>query len=203
MNELDLNRNNTLIILDWDDTLYPTSWAVSKEIDLTCPDSRYEYLEHFKKLDIKLSKLLSKIKELGMVVIITNAMPDWIKLTLSILPKTKDTLYDIEIISARKRYQKKTNVDKWKIKTFIDLVDEKSKIKMFSNILSLGDSKYEHKALINLFKYDKIPNKYLKSIKFIKSSDYEIILDQIDIINDNIEKICMSKRHLDLDFDLE
>ena len=29
-----LNRNKTLIILDWDDTLFPTTWVTTNDIDV-------------------------------------------------------------------------------------------------------------------------------------------------------------------------
>lgn len=201
--ELNIDYDSTLIILDWDDTLFPTTWHKTKEIDLTCPNSRYKNLDHFKNLDNHLSKLVGKIKNYGHMVIITNASPEWIKLSLSILPKTKHNLKNVQIISARKRYQNKLHESEWKMKTFDDLIEEKIRKFKYTNILSLGDSDYEHYALLNLFDHDKLQHKYLKSIKFIKSADYDIIIDQINIINNNIKKICQSKRHLDLDFDLE
>jgi hypothetical protein len=203
INELNIEYDSTLIIIDWDDTLFPTTWHKSKDIDLTCPNSRYKNLSYFKNLDDNLNKLIKKIKTHGHVVIITNASPEWIKLTLSILPKTKNILKNVQIVSARKRYQKKLNEREWKMRTFNDIIDEKIKKFKYTNILSLGDSKYEHYALINLFNHDKLKHKYLKSIKFIKSADYDIIIDQINIINDNIKNICESKRHMDLDFDLK
>lgn len=201
--DLNIDYNSTLIIIDWDDTLFPTTWHRTREIDLTCPNSRYKNLEYFKHLDIHLGKLIKNIKNHGHLVIITNASPEWIKLSLSILPKTKKTLNDVQIISARKRYQNKLHESEWKMKTFDDLIHEKIKKFKYTNILSLGDSDYEHYALLNLFNHDKLDHKYLKSIKFIKSADYDIIIDQINIINKNIKGICHSKRHLDLDFDLE
>ncbi len=30
---LNISKNNTLIILDWDDTIYPTSWTIENKID--------------------------------------------------------------------------------------------------------------------------------------------------------------------------
>src|SRR5579872_4810964 len=95
--DLKINPNNTLIIIDWDDTLYPTSWTMENNIDLTDPNSRYKYISHFEHLDNHLSSALGHMKTLGEVLIITNAMPEWVELSLSVLPKTKKCLKNIDI----------------------------------------------------------------------------------------------------------
>ena len=46
-----MNINNTVIVLDWDDTLFPTSWVINNKIDLTDPNNRIIYYKFFNKLD--------------------------------------------------------------------------------------------------------------------------------------------------------
>jgi hypothetical protein len=198
--ELDINRDNTIIIIDWDDTLYPTSWIMNNNIDLTDPKSRYRHVGHFKELDKHLESTLKHMKKLGDVIIITNAMPEWVELSLSVLPKTKECMSSIDIISARKRYQNQVSMSMWKELTFLEEIDKRVKKQKYKNILSLGDAEYEYKALINLYKLDILPHKYLKAIRFIKSSDYNILVDQLKVIRKNISNICSLKRHLDLTF---
>jgi hypothetical protein len=198
--ELDITKYSSLIIIDWDDTLYPTSWVVNNNIDLTYPKMRYKYMNHFKELDNKLSQTLLKIKTYGDVVIITNAMPTWVDLSVSVLPKTKKIINSIEVISARQNYQQNKKMTEWKKYAFIQYLSDKIKKRKYNNIISLGDADYEYNALINLYKSRLIPNKYLKSVKFIKSTNYWVLLEQLKLIRENINNIVKSKRHFDLEF---
>lgn len=199
---LHIDNKNTLIIIDWDDTLHPTTWVTSNNIDLTDPNSRYKYIKYYEKLDHILSDTLTTIIKYGEVIIITNAMLEWIDLTLGVLPKTKDIiLNNIQVVSAREKYQNKTKMTSWKEYAFLEEILRRSQMKKYVNILSLGDAEFEHNALINLYNLKILPHKYLKSIKFIKSEDYNLILDQIKMIKKNIKSICLAPRHLDLTFD--
>lgn len=198
---LKINKHNTMIILDWDDTLYPTTWSVSNNIDLTNPKARYKYIRHFEKLDEKLNSLFNTMKRLGDIAIITNAMPEWIQLSLSVLPKTKTHMNNVAIISAREKYQNTSKMIYWKKNTFLEEMHKRSQNKVYTNILSLGDAEYEHIALLGLYNLKSIPHKYLKSIKFLKSNKYDMVLEQINVIDKNILKLCNLQRHLDLTFD--
>jgi hypothetical protein len=198
---LSVDNTKTLIIVDWDDTLYPTSWTIGNQIDLTSPDARLKYTKYFRTLDSCLSSTLKKMKQYGDVLIVTNAMLEWVKLTLTFLPKTKHILEDVEIVSARSRYQNTYQMSEWKKMTFMDEINKRAKSKSYTNLLSLGDAEYEHIALINLYKTKTIPYKYLKSIKFIKSTEISVLLEQLELIHSSIEEVCKSPRHMDLRFD--
>ncbi len=198
---LNIKTSDTIIVVDWDDTLFPTSWIVENGIDLTDPKSRYKYMKYFEHLDENLSSLLDYMKTLGEVIIITNAMPEWIELSVSVLPKTKRCLENIEVVSARKKYQTLHNMSEWKKYTFLEEISKRAHKKSYNNILSLGDAEFEHNALINLYNQKIIPHKYLKSIKFIKSSDYNILLEQIKMMRLHIKHICSMTRQVDLIFD--
>lgn len=198
---LNITKLNTIIIIDWDDTLYPTSWIMNTDIDLTEPYMRFKYIRYFRELDKCISNVLKNILLCGDVIIITNAMPEWINLSVSVLPKTQNILKNIEIVSARKKYQDKYTVTEWKKLTFLDVLMEKINKKPYINIVSLGDAEYEHKALINLYSWENIPHKYLKSVKFMKSTNFYNVLEQLEIISHNISYICNNKQHMDLMFD--
>lgn len=199
--DLLIDSNNSLIIIDWDDTLYPTTWIMDNGIDLTDPRARSKYMTHFEYLDEHLSSALRHMITLGEVVIITNAMPEWIELSVSVLPKTKKCLKNIDVISARQRYQNKIKMNDWKKFTFLEELLKRSKDQKYQNIMSLGDAEYEYNALINLYNLDMLPHKYLKSIKFIKSTEYNTLVEQIIMIHQNITTICKAPRHIDMLFD--
>ena len=91
-------------------------------------------------------------------------------------------------------------MSEWKKKTFLDEIVKRANTHKYNNILSLGDAEFEHHALINLYDIKIIPNKYLKSIKFIKSADYDTLLEQIKMIRRYIGHICKTPRHIDMTF---
>ena len=174
---MNINKSNSLVILDWDDTLFPTTWVTSNYINLNDIEVRNRYLDFFSELDDLLFRLLKKITEISNVIIVTNALPIWIKISSSVLPKTQYILKKIKIISAKKNFQKISNdATEWKRLAFkSEVIDKK-------NIISIGDASYEYKALISLYNEKRI----LKSMKFLENPTHEILKEQIEILIDNI-----------------
>ncbi len=209
---MNLSRNRTLIILDWDDTLFPTTWVTSNDINIrNINNTEKSISSYFKQVDIELDRLLRLLLKCGHVAIITNAMLNWINISSNILPKTSEILsnesgtFDIEIISARGSYQ---NVSKdpmdWKKLAFEEII-KNNKFRKVNNIISIGDAEYEYKALINLYEDCKSNKNYklLKSVKFVKYPTNHVLLDQIRVMQDAAIKVCTTKTHLDLRFELK
>lgn len=190
---LNINNNNTLIIFDWDDTLFPTKWFIKNKINLELTSDKIKYGKYFEYLDSSICKLLNLCNKLGHVIIITNAMPEWIYTSVNILPKTKKIIKNLKIVSARKNYQNMCNITEWKKMAF-----EKENNKKFINIISIGDAMYEYNALINL--HDTKNNVLLKSVKFVSDPSNLILLDQIQVLGRSIDNICISPKHFDLNF---
>lgn len=200
----------TLIILDWDDTLFPTTWIKENDIDLNHPRNKMKYSYLFSKLDQKIYDILNKLSKYGTVVIITNAMLAWIDICIQVLPMTSKMInHEIDLISARENFRNKTsNSMNWKIYAFLDYYDRHfhshpNKYK-FKDIISFGDAYYEHLALINLYTINKTKrgDRFLKSIRFINSPSFEQILDQLTVLERCIDKICNKQRHIELKFSL-
>jgi hypothetical protein len=191
-----INKNNTLIILDWDDTLFPTNWFLQNNINLKDDIEKKENISYFMELDNVLSKLLKHLKNYGNVTIITNAMTEWINTSSSALPKTKKILETLNIVSARGNYQMThPNINDWKKQAF------KANKRHYINIISVGDAHYEYNALIGL--YDKKNDILLKSIKFINEPLHEILIDQLEVLNNIVPDICKMNKHMDLKFKLK
>jgi hypothetical protein len=209
---MNLSRNRTLIILDWDDTLFPTTWVTTNDINIrNINNTQKSISSYFQQVDIELENLLKLLLKCGHVAIITNAMLNWINISSNILPRTSKILangdgsFDIEVISARGSYQSisKDPMD-WKKLAFEEIL-KNNKFRKVNNIISVGDAEYEYKALINLYDDCKNPKNYklLKSVKFVKYPTNHVLLDQIRVMQDASVKVCTKKTHLDLRFELQ
>lgn len=192
-----------LIILDWDDTLFPTSWTVMKDIDFTQNNAINKYKQYFKELDNVLYDFLIKCLSCGKVFIVTNAMIKWVYRSAEILPKTNVLLDRIIVISARDIYQQKypDQTEKWKLLIFKYIADKYTVNNKIDHIISIGDANYEFIALLDLINHHNIRKKgYLKSIRLVQSPSYNTIVDQLTVLNKSINKICVCNKHMDLKF---
>jgi len=194
-----ISKHNSLVILDWDNTLFPTTWVTSNFINLNNEEVRNRHLDFFSDLDEQLFKLLKKIMIYSKVIIITNALPIWIKISSGVFPKTRYLLNYIKVVSARKNFQNKSkDATEWKKMAFHTEVEKEINTPNIENIISIGDALYEYQALINLYNKKRI----LKSIKFLDEPTHEILKDQLEVINKNIIEIIKSPKHMDLVFTL-
>ena len=194
---------STLIILDWDDTLFPTSWVVKNNINLVDARNRWKYIPLFIELDKMLYNLIQKLKKYGKVIIITNAMPNWINDSVSVLPKTAQIISSVKILSARQLFQSQFNdMMEWKKHTFKKAINKDMNNNKILNIISIGDAEYEYKALIDLYNWNNKNKKILKSIKLIHNPTYNILMDQLGVLYNAIPDICTYNNHIDWNFKL-
>jgi hypothetical protein len=206
-------KNSSIVFIDWDDTLFPTTWVNKNQINI----KNIKNYKIFIKLDEYIFMLLSKIKKKCNIIIITNALKKWIENCISLLPQTKGLICThnfnsnnncknkINVISARENYQHiyGSPID-WKIHTFKKIISKYEKIKKIKKIISIGDSIAEYIALVKLYKPDKKCT--FKTIKFIDPSiyihekSYKFIFDQIKVIFNNFENIESDNANKDLLF---
>jgi hypothetical protein len=216
-NNLNLEKKiilKTITILDWDDSVFPTFWTNKNMINLNNVESINEYKLYFIELDNTISNFLITLKKYSEIYIVTNANIKWIKSCLNVLVNTRKVIMDnnIRIVSARDIYSKTlSSPTDWKINTFRDILNNiitdqsiKSECNTVLNIISIGDAEYEYIALLNLdgfFKSKKQNINYLlKSVKFIEKPNFDIIIDQMEIVNKNIDFIVNKIGYLDLKF---
>lgn len=183
--------DESIIIFDWDDTLFPSSYIQENNIKL-------DNMNDFIYLDELIESILIHIHKFGKIIIITNGSLKWILFCLNILPKTKNFIKNhVVIISARDRYSHSYDVDYWKRLSFQDAL-KKYYNKKIKNIISIGDAEYELNALANLHSLD--PKLILKSIKLIRSPSYDDLIAQLILFKKNIMIICLKKSHIDVKF---
>lgn len=197
-------KYKTLIILDWDDTLFPTTWIIKNNINLTNTNMQNHYIVLFSKLDIILSQILSKFIKYGQVVIVTNAASKWVSVSLNILPLSKELIHDkIFIISAREFCQEKypNQMPLWKKFIFKRLVANYFLDHKLQNIISIGDADYEFNALLDLYNENSlIKNRLLKTIRLLKEPSFDNLIDQLYVLNNSLHKFIRIQKHMDLKF---
>lgn len=199
---------HTLTILDWDDTLFPTNWVMKNNIDLHNEKSRSRYSLLFGVLDRILVELLNRLLKHGDVVIITNAMPEWVHLSMGVLPGTAKVINDsIDIISARKLYQHKVETIDWKKHTFRDhfVHHYRDKKNGYQNVISIGDAEYERRALVQLYGWDdhKRGKRFLKTIQFVRGPTLPQLIDQLMVLNKVTDRVCSLRKHIELAYSLK
>lgn len=207
-------KTNNIIICDWDDTLFSTFWCNKNMINLNSQESINEYKLYFIELDKTVSSLLLTFKKYAEIYIVTNANIKWIKSCLNVLTNTRKAIMEnnIRIVSARDIYSKTlSSPTEWKINTFRDILSNitnnlstDSDCSTILNIISIGDAQYEYIALLNLDNYFKSNGKkinyLLKSIKFIEKPNFDLVIDQMLIVQKNIDYVVNKIGYLDLKF---
>ncbi len=182
-----MNKENTLFFVDWDDTLFPTSWTQRNKINLSnnIPLKK----RNFASLDSEIHKVLDNMLKFGKVIIVTNATSVWIRMCLTILPKTQSLINKfILVVSARERCQKSKPYHLWKHVAFRnELMSHYIKNnKRDLNIISIGDAVYEHQALLSLRNWKPINKKILK---FVEQPTFVILMKELKTLFTEAEKI--------------
>ena len=212
-----------IFIIDWDDTLYPTTWINKNSIDVTKSNLLQEYRIYFLELDKTISTLLESLNQIGDIWIVTNANLGWIKSCLMGLELTRQIIIKkgIRIVSARDSYSSNSSSPtEWKILTFQDIMEDiinkinkRLKPNTYVNIISIGDAMYEYMALINLDNFiksytNKLQSTYsnnefkyfLKNIKFIEKPTFDYVIDQMNVLDKNKNEIVNKFGFMDLKF---
>lgn len=205
MSNISIRKDNTLTILDWDDTLFPSTWInniSNGNINLKDEGVRNKYKRILENYDKILYNFLKKLNDISKIIIITNALPVWVEISSSILPNTLEIIKNVKVISAKQDFKNLSNsMDEWKKFAFKRELLIYSNESDINNLISIGDAEYEYNALLEIIKDHKSDNKKLfKAIKLLRYPELEILEDQIILLDKNINNIIKKSNHLDLSF---
>ncbi|CAJ1349279.1 unnamed protein product, partial [Effrenium voratum] len=195
------STEETLFIFDWDDTVLPSSWVQGQGLRL---DESSEVLawhrEQLSQVAAAAAETLRLAKQLGTVVLITNAERGWIELSCQkFLPTLFPVLESVKVLSARTTYESSgySSPLDWKVNAFAAEVariynhEDRRK-----NVLSLGDSVHEREALLRAT--SKMSNCRSKSLKFVERPDISQICKQHSLVCSCFERIVHHDGNLDL-----
>eukprot|EP00934_Nitzschia_sp_Nitz4_P007736 Nitzschia sp. Nitz4//scaffold1_size375055//9179//10704//NITZ4_000205-RA/size375055-augustus-gene-0.703-mRNA-1//-1//CDS//3329540832//7726//frame0 len=220
-----LQRSGKVIIVDWDDTILPSTfvdrWRIENFKDLPL---------HFQNLLGELSRcadrFLEEASKYGEVIIITNSDDGWVKFSAErYCPQLLPVVDKYRVVSARTRYEKFYPGQPlcWKAAAFahevneiyetlrddtnscgsMEMTDVSSASSMESDdddterreIISFGDSGEERTAT-------NIVSKQLeatpKSVMFMSNPSPLQIIGQLHMLTDNMHYVCGNDKSLDL-----
>jgi hypothetical protein len=145
-------KAGTLILLDWDDTINPSSLVTSLgfriDEDSKLPTALQRELEALEEIAID---MLETCNEHGHVVIVTNAETGWVELSgKRFVPRVLECLQRLQlpIISARSTYESRYpgSPADWKTAAFIEQVTHAAESAHAVCVMSIGDSLHEREA---------------------------------------------------------
>lgn len=150
----------TLIIFDWDDTLFPSTWLQQQGLQIIegSASPSEEQRKVCKMVARCVIRTLRKAKQLGRAMIVTNAEKGWVELSCSkFLPEVFPLLEGMKVLSARSMFedtQPESPFD-WKrlafqkeIDSFMQSNSHVTEAKIQKNMISVGDSLQERRALL-------------------------------------------------------
>lgn len=197
---------NTLVILDYDDTLLPTNWAaVQNRVALTDPVPA-ELLPPLAELSDTAIQTIDVCLNTAMVVIVTNASMEWVnrsgeKFIPTVLGHIEKQ--GIQVISARDRLQNTGLPQKqWKIKVFEELINdvfgERMRDGSECSIVSIGDGEGEREACLEMCRNLGINEWLFKSLKLLSQPTCQQLSSQHVLIQQAFLDILKVRQSLDM-----
>ena len=202
----DFSTEGTLLIFDWDDTLLCTGWLRSRGYSLkdNMPPTQ-EMLDACEKLAKVAWDLLTSAIQLGRVIIITNAMNQWVEKSCALfMPRLLPIISGIPIISAQARYRHFSHLPVvWKEKAFFDEVVVRIALRPHDgrfNVISIGDGIPEQEAMRSFSRagYYLAVDTLTKSIKLMDCPDPDILISQLEHVTASLDSLALHSESFDL-----
>ena len=168
----------SLILLDWDDTLFCTT-EVQRGRHLSC--------EQLSELGARVNTLLHRCVRLAPTAIITNAMAGWVEhCVATYIPEVAPVLAHIQVISARSVFEARFPNDPilWKCEAFAMLKDNSRQI---ANLIAIGDQEAEMEAVAGMAKLYHMA--FVKSVRFVPKPHFEELLKELSLTASKIQDI--------------
>jgi hypothetical protein len=189
-----------IIILDWDDTLFPTEYFKTRTDMLLNHKLIPEEINlKLRTLASNIIKVITSANTCGYVTIVSNASMGWLKLCFQVIPEIIPIMQSICVISAQDNFKHRSDDPaKWKEWTFCkylnDLINQQEKYMKENysnmsyryNLISIGDSVHERDALkiyaqnlntiLNPIHPDSI---FAKTIKLVEKPTFEKVNSQL------------------------
>lgn len=196
-------RSKTTAILDWDDTICPSTYLAS--LGLRVDDSAslpVPLQQQLEQLEQAVINIVKKALRFGAVVIITNAEAGWVELSgRRFLPRVVQFLeaHHIKIVSARTSFESHypDAPSSWKVAAFSQEVSEMFPGDDELNVLVLGDSMSERDAAHALG--SRMPNSRVKTVKFVERPSIDQLMRQVQLVAQSLPDLASYASSFDVD----
>jgi len=198
-----------LVVFDWDDTLFPTTWlrvhGLLDEDAVITPEQD----ERLQALADAVAATLEAAKRRGGVAIVTNAQEGWVQTSCeAIMPSLQVHLAGVRIVSARSRHEKPGVFapTTWKCLAFEELVHEfygafaEPDVALRRNIVSLGDAEHEMEALKWVAAGTEC---HAKNLKFVEQPCLERLLEQHELVAGIVDDVVDHDGNLDFEIGVD
>lgn len=181
----------TLFLLDFDDTLFPTSWVTRFKPEVAGPVKTQEIQDQFKRYAAQLGTFLTNVHDLSdNVVVVTHSTPDWIEHITDRL-FTKPEFDDV-----RKGVQALRVVavedNKPKLATFASLIDEHATCEA---VFGMSDMAWDRTDFLAACKEREV---FCKHIAFVQAPSVEELRHQLAQMNGVVRDFVARREHVDL-----
>jgi len=198
MDKKDMNKEMTVVFLDWDDTLLCSSHLSGAGYRLDSVMEGCSALEReLKDLETSVISLLRLAMSFGDVHVVTNAETGWVQLSAKkFLPGVLPFLDRVKVLSARSTYEPMfpESPVKWKFCAFQERLF--ADLKTPKNVISFGDSHVEREAVRAVTR--GLPNTRTKSVKFAEKPSMEQLRRQLELVVNCFQYIHGHEGDLDL-----
>jgi hypothetical protein len=194
--------SENLIVFDYDDTLFPTSFLAQSGYRLDGPDVSDEIKSMLDDYSEVVRRTLQQARKIGAVIILTNAETGWIELTSrKFTPSLSDLFESFPLLSARSTFEPMgiSSPFQWKLRAFevvMNKLRSGSTGEKNFNVISIGDSIHERNAVHQVC--GNVSGLYCKSIKFMERPDLSSLAKQHHLIADCLHEIVSYPGALDM-----
>lgn len=205
------SRDRTVVVLDWDDTLCPSTVLQEKHLvpkfGATKVELSDEMAHELSLVEAAVQSLLEEATSYGPVFIVTAAEKGWVEMSSELfLPALVEPLAheDVHVVSARSWYEKEFGYDgrtmDWKEETFKVIANEcfsqDDDFESSFNLVSIGDSMVERDVCHSIA--DTTPFTIAKTLKFIARPTIQEVVQQVELATDVFEHLCGTDSTIDL-----
>lgn len=194
---------DTIFILDWDDTIMCSSWLKKMGTAAEGDKPSEEILQETAKIAMAVERLITKMSEYGRIFIVTNATDGWVELSCQVfMPSIYYLITGIPIISAQDLYAHKyAHPNMWKMMAFRSEILATLLYKVpqtTRHIISIGDGEAEQLAIRSIRPIRFYGPLVTKSMRIMPHSTPAELIDQLNKITSVISPLVTHESHLDL-----
>jgi len=199
------SAHHVLHLVDWDDTILPTTWLSRQGLLNGRAVASEEQQAKLTSLAEAAASTLEAAASIGRVVIVTNAAEGWVQQScLRFLPTLVPVLQELTIVSARSIFERqgircpterKRGAFDREVEGMADaFLDD---LGASLSLVAIGDSSHEHEAVLKAA--EKVPGCYTKSLRLAERPTPEQLLEEHLLVAGTLEEVAAHDGDLDIE----